>query len=118
MKVVFVAGPYRADTDDERRKNIDIAAIAARAVWKHGGVALCPHKNSEHFSGIVKEKRFLQGYLELLSRCDCVLTVPGWENSKGAQAEVALAKEIGLPVFHFAAQVDTWIEQADEDLGP
>ena len=57
-------------------------------------------------------------WLEVLSRCDCVLTLPGWKTSEGAKAEVELAKEIGLPIFNFASQIGTWIgKEADEDLG-
>lgn len=36
--------------------------------------------------------------LEWVRACDCVLRLPG--ESKGADGEVALAKEIGIPVFY------------------
>lgn len=38
--------------------------------------------------------------LEMLKRCDklLVLTLPGWEISKGVQAEIAYAKELEIPV--------------------
>jgi hypothetical protein len=32
-------------------------------------------------------------------RADAVAVLPGWENSKGARAEVATARALGLPVF-------------------
>ena len=34
---------------------------------------------------------------------NAVAVLPGWENSKGAQAEVALARAIGLPVIPIEA---------------
>jgi hypothetical protein len=35
---------------------------------------------------------------------DAVAVLPGWENSKGAQAEVATAYALGLQVFKYAAE--------------
>jgi hypothetical protein len=116
VKICFIAGPYRGKTDAEKKRNIRIAEMAAEAVWKHGACALCPHLNSQFFSGIVPEETFLQGYLEVLSRCDCLLALPGWETSDGSKAEVKLARELKLPVFHYASAIETWlgdIEDAD-----
>lgn len=42
------------------------------------------------------------GYMRLslaqLVTCDQVITLPGWEQSKGARIEVDLAHQLGLPV--------------------
>lgn len=35
----------------------------------------------------------------ITQRADAVAVLPGWENSKGARAEVATARALGLPVF-------------------
>ena len=45
--------------------------------------------------------------LEMLSRCDrlIVLKLPGWEVSKGVAAEIAHAKELGLPI--------EWLEEEE-----
>ena len=34
-----------------------------------------------------------------LAKCDCIILLPGWLNSKGALAELAFAKYLGLPVL-------------------
>ena len=41
---------------------------------------------------------------EYLSRCNvlAVLTLPGWRESIGVQAEFGLARELGLPVVYLA----------------
>lgn len=46
----------------------------------------------------------------MLSRCDqiMVLKLPGWENSKGVAAEIALAKELQCPIH--------WLEPTAEQL--
>lgn len=43
---------------------------------------------------------------------DAVCVLPGWENSKGAQAEVALAKALG----QFVGTLDDFIDLANSDL--
>ena len=41
----------------------------------------------------------MEGYLELLRRCDAVYGLEGWEESSGAVSEVNLARELGMPVL-------------------
>jgi len=42
--------------------------------------------------------------LEILGRCDevVVLKLPGWDESRGVQAEVAMARKLGKPVSYVA----------------
>jgi hypothetical protein len=49
--------------------------------------------------GVATDEVFLEGTMELLRRCDAVVLVPNWRDSAGAQAEVAEAERLGLPVF-------------------
>ena len=37
--------------------------------------------------------------ISALSRCDAMVQLDGWENSKGAQAEYAFAKAAGIDIF-------------------
>ena len=69
MKVVAVIGPFRADTEYERRKNIAIAEELALQVWRLGCFAMCPHLNSAHFQDAAPDEVFLAGGLEILGRC-------------------------------------------------
>lgn len=105
--VVYVAGPYR----DQRgeyfvRKNVLAADRAAQWLWCIGAVALCPHKNTQSFGGLVEDKVFIEGDLELLRRCDAVLAIEGWNASEGASMEVAYATANGIPVFLHGALRD------------
>ena len=99
MKLIYIAGPYRADSQYETAQNIARARKAAEAVWALGGAALCPHLNSAWMSGLGPEGMFLRGYLELLRRCDAILVLADSDDSVGTQNELALAHTLGMPVF-------------------
>jgi hypothetical protein len=114
MKVIYIAGPYRAESEYLVRENIMRADRAAQAVWASGGVALCPHKNTMSFGGFVDDEVFLKGDIELLRRCDAVYTVFGWEKSLGALNEVEYAKNNGIQVFHEFYKVLQYLQYYSE----
>lgn len=99
MKVIYIAGPYRAKTPWQVQQNIEGAAILAAWCWQAGFAALCPHMNSAHMEGCATDEAFLEGTLELMRRCDAVLLHPDWRRSEGARAERAEAERLGIPVF-------------------
>jgi hypothetical protein len=39
--------------------------------------------------------------IKMLTDCDGVACLPGWENSRGAKVEVELARGLGLPVLPY-----------------
>jgi hypothetical protein len=93
VKVIFISGPYRG----RRLANILRARAAARFVWEHGGVALCPHMNTAFFDRWAPDAVWIQGGLELLSRCDALWAIEGWETSAGARIEVGEAERLEMP---------------------
>jgi hypothetical protein len=111
VPVVYVAGPYRGACESEVFSNIVAARAVAAEVWRLKAVAICPHCNTAFMGGVVPDKRFLEGDLELLRRSDAVITVEGWERSVGARNEIAEAKEIDLPVFHQIEHLANWIRR-------
>lgn len=114
MRVVYVAGPFRAvnqrgEPDMWRvQQNVMRAMEVARAVWHVGVAALCPHANSMFFTGAEPDSVWLAGAIELMRRCDAVIVVPGWEQSAGTIEEVRIAREIGLPVFVDLGDIEEW----------
>jgi hypothetical protein len=80
-------------------KNIQRASELAKDLWRAGFAVVCPHTNTAFFGGVVPEQEFIDGCLEILSRCDAIACVPGWENSVGSCGEVALAKLLNLPII-------------------
>jgi nucleoside 2-deoxyribosyltransferase len=115
MRVLYIAGPYSAPNAWKREQNIRWAELVALDAWRHGYVPLCPHTMARFYAGAIPEATCLAGDLELLSRCDGILLITGWEASRGAQAERTFALQHGIPVFHTLGEVDTrWQGDRDE----
>ena len=103
MRVAYIAGKYRSKTNAGVSINIQRAATVSLRYWKKGFAVICPHKNTGFFTGCPDEV-WLKGDLEILSRLspekgDVLVAINGWENSKGAVAEVEYAKSLGLEVI-------------------
>ena len=105
-RLIYTAGPYSADDKHGIAKNIDVAHNITQILWDRGFAVICPHKNSawlENPKGpddwLGGFTQFLVGDFSMISRCDAMVMLPGWENSKGACAEYIFAKWLELPVF-------------------
>ncbi len=114
MKLVYIAGPYRATTEWGVVQNIRRAEALALAVWKLGAACICPHKNTALFGGSAPDELWLKGDLEILRRCDAVLCSDDWQTSAGAGGEVKLARELGIPVFQSLHELKTWLGAGSE----
>jgi nucleoside 2-deoxyribosyltransferase len=106
VKVLYISGPYRGKDAWAIERNIRRAEVIALEVWKLGVVALCPHTMTRFYQGALPDQMFLAGDLELMTRCDGVLAIDGWDESTGARIEVRYAKERGLPVFVSVGEVE------------
>ena len=101
-RVVYVAGPYRNKTEEGKRENIWHAIRVAVRLWELGFFVVCPHTNTANFEfySSLPDERWLEGDLEILKRCDCVMMLKGWEESKGAMEEHKLAQRLNLEIFY------------------
>lgn len=99
MRLIYIAGPFRAPTAWAIEQNIRRAETLSLEVWKLGAAALCPHANARFFHGLCDDQVFLDGTLEMLRRCDAVLVCAGWTGSTGTKGEIAEAHRLNLPVF-------------------
>lgn len=102
--LIYTAGPYRAYCGaGSIEGNIAVARDIALEVWKAGHVAACPHMNTAFFEQHVElpDEVYLKGDFEILARCDAILMIPGWEGSDGSVAELAFAKEQGIPIYYY-----------------
>lgn len=92
---VYVAGPY---SQGDQAANVRAAIDAADKLAAAGHVPYIPHLT--HFWHLVTPRPY-QWWLDYdaqwLACCDAVLRLPG--RSAGADEEVALAAELGIPVY-------------------
>ena len=109
MRVVYVAGPFRAANAWEVEQNIRRAEGAALEVWRLGAACICPHTNTRFFDGAADDRVWLDGDMEILTRCDAVLPIQGWETSTGARTEHDLAVSMHIPVFTALDDLHRWL---------
>lgn len=110
MKVVYVAGPFRANTRWGVVQNIRRAEEMALEVALRGAMPLCPHTNTSNFDGLISDVFWLRGTLELLRRCDAVMVCAGWQGSTGTAAEIEEAKSRSMPVFYRLEDLMAWLQ--------
>lgn len=99
--LAYIAGPYRGANSLDVSHHIESARDVAAELWRRGYYALCPHMNTAHFDGIVDDRVFLDGALELMRRCDLVVLAPGWQQSEGSREEIREALAIGKPIHEW-----------------
>lgn len=104
MKLLYIAGPFRAATPWGIEQNVRRAEAVASTLWGLGAAVICPHANVR-FMGTVPEEKVLAGCLEIVRRVDALVLLPDWRASSGARAEKALAEELGKPIFHWGPGV-------------
>lgn len=107
MRLIYVAGPYRAETIAGVVANIAVASAEALRILASGNYPVVPHRNTGLMDGAAPDGQFLAGARELMRRCDEVVVLPGWERSEGTCLEVEAALVCGLPVYDTSgAEVD------------
>jgi hypothetical protein len=102
--IAYLSGKYTGDVD----ANIAKAREAAIELWERGYTVVCPHLNTAHFEQDCKipYERYIEGDLEILSRCDLIVMLPNYEESKGAIGELEFARQRGILVSHYSEIMD------------
>jgi len=103
VRIIYVAGPYRSDTQWGVYQNIREAEKVAIKLWRENWVVFCPHLNTQLFNEVCRDiptEVWLRGGLEILKRCDAIWMMGNWRQSKGARAELKLAKMLGLEIHY------------------
>ncbi len=98
MKLIYIAGRYRAKTEYEVDQNITHAKTVLAKLLRRGYAVVCPHTMTAHLGGVIPDRGILDSCLEILRRCDAIYMMKGWESSQGSQEELKLAQKLGLEV--------------------
>ena len=108
--LILIAGPYRSGTGDDpdlMARNLARLEEAAWPVFAAGHIPMIgewvalPVLRSAGADGVtdpLAERVMYPTAQRLLQHCDAVLRLPG--DSTGADQDVAIARELGLPVYY------------------
>lgn len=114
MMLLYLSGRYNAETHNGISENIVVARKIAVNLWEQGFSVLCPHMNTCHFevdTQRVTHDDWLRGDLEMLIRCDAIIMLPGWEESKGANIELGIAAKYEIPTYYWPDHPEmSWFE--------
>jgi hypothetical protein len=99
--LIYLAGKYSGDIAE----NIQRAREVAIELWQKGYAVICPHLNTANFEEDCKcaYDDYIKGDLQIVSRVDAVVLLPGWQDSNGAKLEAVHAKQHGIPVTEYPA---------------
>jgi hypothetical protein len=98
--IAYISGPYRAPSIRGVQQNIERASDVAFKYWHKGYAVISPHKNTNLFDGEDDADLWIKGDLEILSKCDVIVMMKGWEKSEGARMERDFAKRNKINIIY------------------
>lgn len=101
--MIYLAAPYSHPDPWARDLRYAATCEAAAGMLEQGRLVYSPtaHGHALAARGLPGDWAFWADHSRsMLSRCDGldVLALPGWEESEGVHAEIAIARRLGLPV--------------------
>lgn len=110
MKLMYIAGPYKADTQEGVSENIKAAEYYAVELMKMGWNVFIPHKHTAHMERYHKiidcsRATWLERDFPFLEISDALFMLPNWETSCGSWAEWGYAKALGMPIYYKIEEV-------------
>lgn len=109
MKVVYIFGCFRGPTAWDIECNVRQAEALALEVARLGAMPLCPHTNTRYFHGLLTDRFWLEGTMELARRCDAAIGVSNWMLSAGSREEVRELLSRGTPVLYSVQELALWL---------
>lgn len=101
-KKIYVAGPYRGETKQERDDNVELAKKHTRELLRNGYYPYCPHTMTydfENYCSDLNDSVFLNTHVEWLKCADTILLIGDWRESTGSVYEYNTAKKLGINTY-------------------
>ena len=105
-RLIYLASPYSHDDPKVRHERFVHACRAAGKLMSEGKIVFSPISHTHpiaQYCDLPKDWMFWERQdRAIIEWCGAmvVLRLPGWQESKGVQAELAIADEYGLPVSY------------------
>jgi hypothetical protein len=114
LPLIYIAGPFRADTAWAIEKNVREAERWGLEVAKLGAIPVIPHSMYRFFHGALPDTFWIEAALTLLRSCTTILVVDyfsslRWRASEGTMGEVDEMQRLGRPVFFLDAIDADWL---------
>lgn len=121
--LIYIAGPYSAETEEERLANTIAAIDAGIKVFQKGHIPFIPHlshwvdKRAKETGINLTWEDYMKWDEEILKRCDALLFL---KPSRGANIELENAKKMGKIIYHSIDEIHDankpmtvrdWVEQ-------
>lgn len=113
--LVYLAGPYSADSSEEREENVCNMLDIADKILAMGAIPVVPLLfHWWHLYSPKPRETWLEIDLELLRCCDALFRM---ENpSEGADCEVSEAITCHIPVYYDLGKLEADIRESQKDL--
>jgi hypothetical protein len=120
MKRVYIAGSYNAPNIIQCLDNIRNGIKMATEVILAGYAPFCPWLDYQYrlINPYITREMFQEQGLAWVDAADAMLVMPNSEDSKGTQAEIARARELGIPVYYDFDQLKREVRSSHEDKYP
>lgn len=111
--MIYLAIPYTHNLKSMEIARFDIANMVASDLMKQGCQVFSPISHSHPIrmeGGLPGTWEYWEKHCrKILSICDkmFVVCIPGWEDSKGVQAEIKIAELLGMPIIYWYHPLST-----------
>ncbi len=108
--LIYLASPHAHPDPEVMKKRVDDVCIAALELMKRGYTVFSPIAHSAKIEEACDERMthsfWMQQDFDILRKCSAlyILTLDGWQQSKGVSAEVEWAHTWGLPITYITPE--------------
>lgn len=92
-RTVYICGPVSGLEESRVRENFSRAEASVRDSER---IPVSPLNNGLGWDAPWEDH--VRASLAMMLKCDSVLALPGWEESRGCKLEITVAKELGMEV--------------------
>ena len=100
MKLVYICGRFRGDNHWEIHQNVLKAEAVIPHLISQGYAPICMHKITENLQGLFPDETYLDICIKVLSACQAIYMLKGWQKSEGSKQEWEYATSHGIEVMY------------------